>query len=162
MARRKQSAANKIKATQPLSLKEDIALLGTLFEHREFYERIKAVQQFHRATASEKVDRERWRQFSEDIETAINDEDTGFFRLLADLVEVTIKGPRSPLEYALIQLVKRKLIPKRKPLSAYELAVMVKPELGFLPSTRQVASAANRVGIKTTGVRGISIRRRLK
>jgi hypothetical protein len=157
MPRRKQSIANKIKARDPLRLKEDKALLGIHYKERDLYEQILAMQAVGMRTDKEIKLKD---ELKEKIEDAVIESETEVIRLIADLIEIADQGARSPLEYALIQLIKGNQIPKRKHLSAYDLALKMKPILGFLPSTRQVVSAGNRIGLKTTGVRGKGVKRR--
>ena len=157
MPRRKQSIANKIKPSDPIRIKENKALLGIHYKHRSLYDQIEAMQLGRPRTDKEIKLKE---ELQERMDDAVMESEPETLRLIADLMEIAEKGPRSPLEFAMIQLMRQSLIPKRKYLKAYDLALKVKPFLGFLPSTRQVASAAKRVGIKTAGVRGKSFRSR--
>jgi|GEM_PF-5174484 len=156
MPRRKQSIANKIKARDPLKIKEYKALLGIHYKERDLYEQILAMQGDKRTDTEIRLTK----QLQEKIDAAVINSEPKALRLIADLIEIAGQGARSPLEYALIQLIKGNQIPKRKHLSAYDLALKLKPMLGFLPSTRQVVSAGNRIGLKTTGVRGKGVKRR--
>lgn len=155
MPRRKQSIANKIRPRDPIDIKENKALLGIHYGERHLYDLVVAMQIGRPKTADEIKLKE---ELQERMNNAVIESEPETLRLIADLMEITEKGPRSPLEFALIQLMRQSLIPKRKHLKAYELALKVKPLLGFSPSTRQVVSAAKRVGIKTAGVRGNGVR----
>lgn len=157
MPRRKQSIANKIKARDPLRIKEDKALLGIHYMERDLYEQVLALQ-IRRTRTDEEIKQKK--ELQGYLDNAVIESEPEILRLIADLIEIAEQGPRSPLEYALIQLIKGNQIPKRKHLSAYDLALKMKPILGFLPSTRRVVSAASRIGLKTTGVRGKGVKRR--
>lgn len=121
------------------------------------YECILAMQEKQERTPEQRSAKS---ELLDKIDDAILEYEPETLRIIADLLEVIEKGPRSPLDYALLQVAKK--LPKRKAVSISFLALEASIFLNHTPSTSRVATSAKRLGIKTLEVRGKSFRRALK